>query len=167
MTSERQQLFILREDLLRPEHPSARCHAGCKSTNPGRSPGFKLRSFKTAPDKDTSENAIYTVARPRGNLTRFPILPASAQGTRTKSKRVALGFPNLTCQQQTRQSFALSESLSPKLIILTPRASKPKSHCSTSRHSSFPPSPFPFNLNFFGVRFTFNTFPLIITFHFN
>jgi hypothetical protein len=158
MTSERQQFFLLREDLLRPEHPSARCRTGCKSTNPGRSPGFELRSFKLASNGDTSENAIYTVARPRGNLTRFPILPASAQGTRTKSKRVALGSPNLTCQQQTRQSFA-SVPNHKSTPMKQPGSWFYAIDLLLDKHAFLSPSPFPFSQIFGGAFYLYPVSP--------
>ena len=65
---------LFREEFpLRPEH----LFAGVQKLQPhsGRSPGF-----------DHREATIFTVARPRGILTRFPILPALMRDTRTLLK---------------------------------------------------------------------------------
>jgi hypothetical protein len=58
-------IFSGKEKSLRPEH----LFAGIQKLQqrPGRSPGFCIAA---------SLATIFTVARPRGILTRFPILPA-------------------------------------------------------------------------------------------
>ena len=59
-------IFSGKEKSLRPEH----LFAGVQKLQqrPGRSPGFCIAA--------KTEATIFTVARPRGILTRFPILPA-------------------------------------------------------------------------------------------
>src|SRR6266478_2961031 len=117
MTSERQQFFLLKEDLLRPEHPSARCHAGCKSTNPGRSPGFELRSLQVAPVKDTSEKRNLHSGATARESHPLPYSPCKRGGHPDKIQTRSVRFPELNMSaanpsklRLVRITFALSAS---------------------------------------------------------
>ena len=72
---------------MRPEHPDARRSKGCKGvTRAGLLTWRRIRwPSKSRALMPATRDLLLTVARPRGILTRFPILPTYTvrQGTRT------------------------------------------------------------------------------------